>query len=624
MSFRNRLTLFFVAIVIVPMVSVAFVLFSLISDNEDGKADARLAARQETAINLYSQDREQAAKLARRIGGDSALAAALRSGDDAAATARARELLRELGAVRIRIADRARERVDVGSPDATAPVRSELQDSGGAQFGVLEVSDRSASVYVRNVQRLAELQAVVRADGRTLASTLRGAPDEPLPRVGTVSVGDDELRVASFDAPGFGDERTRVSVLASLDAVESDVARSRLLAGGVLAGFFVLAFTCAVLVSRSLQAQIGGFLDAAKRLGRGDFTAQVPIYGRDEFAALGNEFNLMARQLEARLEELRLERARLEGSMRRLGDAFASNLDRDALLELAVRTSVDGVAADGGRASVRHGEAAAHNGDPAGLEALVGEAEAEALASGDPREVSTAAGSVLTWPMRGAKGEGEVIGLVSVWRRGRPFTTRETDLFHYLAGQAGVSLENVGLHETVQRQAVTDELTGLFNHRRFQEAMASEVERARRFETGVGLVMLDIDNFKSVNDTHGHQTGDRVLQAVAAVLREQSREIDVPARYGGEELAVVLPGTDLEGAFELAERVREKIAALSFPVEDGGALRVTASCGAAAIPESGHDQRSLIAAADAALYAAKRAGKNRTERAQAVGARPSQ
>jgi GGDEF domain-containing protein len=265
----------------------------------------------------------------------------------------------------------------------------------------------------------------------------------------------------------------------------------------------------------------------------------------------------MARQLEARLEELRLERGRLEGSMRRLGEAFASNLDRDALLEIAVRTCIDGVAADGGRASVRHGTGAAHHGDPAGLEGLVGEAEAEALAAGKSREVATDAGSVLTHPLRGAKGDGEVLGLVSVWRRGRPFTERERELFTYLAGQAGVSLENVGLHETVQRQAVTDELTGLFNHRRFQESLANEVERARRFEAGVGLVMLDIDNFKSVNDTYGHQTGDRVLAAVAAVLREQSREIDEPARYGGEELAVVLPGTDLEGAYNLAERVRE-------------------------------------------------------------------
>ena len=121
-----------------------------------------------------------------------------------------------------------------------------------------------------------------------------------------------------------------------------------------------------------------------------------------------------------------------------------------------------------------------------------------------------------------------------------------------------MSIENVDLHETVERQAVTDELTGLSNRRRFQEAMAAEVERSRRFGQPVGLVLLDLDDFKRVNDTYGHQQGDLVLREVARVLRETSREIDEPARYGGEELAVVLPGTDLEGAFNLAERVRER------------------------------------------------------------------
>jgi len=206
---------------------------------------------------------------------------------------------------------------------------------------------------------------------------------------------------------------------------------------------------------------------------------------------------------------------------------------------------------------------------------------------------------------------------VSVARHGAPFGAGERELFHYLAGQAAVSIENVGLHETVERQAVTDELTGLFNRRRFQEAMATEVERARRFQQPLGLVLLDIDDFKQVNDTYGHQQGDLVLREVARVLRESSREIDEPARYGGEELAVVLPGTDLHGAYNLAERMRAEIEALELPLLDGiGNLRVTASFGVATLPGSAEDTRGLFAAADDALYRAKRSGKNRTERAE--------
>jgi diguanylate cyclase (GGDEF)-like protein len=627
-SFRNRLTLFFVAIVILPMVSMAFVLFRLLSDNERGKADARIAARQQTARNLFAEDVERAGRLAVRIGGDATLARALRGGDEGAATRRAEVLLQELGLARVRIADaRGKAVVDAGSSVATAVAERDLVDRGGRRYR-LELSDRTAPAYARSVKRITGLDVVVRSGDQTLGATLRGVPSGPLPLpVGEVDVGDTEYRVASFaDRQGFGSARTRVSLFAGQEKTDEAIGKARLLAGALLAGFFILAFTFAAVVSRSLQARITTFLDAARRLGRGDFSAEVPIEGHDEFAALGVEFNSMAKQLEGRLEELGEQRARLENQVRRIGEAFASNLDRDALLEIAVRTTVEGVAADGGRATLRPGpgrapEERAASGDLAGLTEVVAQVEGEVLASGQPREVSGDAGSALGHPLRGARDEIE--GVVSVWRRDRPFAPSERELFHYLAAQAGVSVENVELHETVQRQAVTDELTGLSNHRRFQEALGSELERARRFETGVGLVMLDVDNFKLVNDTHGHQVGDTVLREVARVLRAESREVDEPARYGGEELAVILPAADLEGAFGLAERVREGIEALTFPVPSGPPLRVTASFGAAALPESAHDQGSLIAAADAALYAAKRSGKNRTMRAEPQGARPS-
>ncbi|HXD58153.1 MAG TPA: GGDEF domain-containing protein, partial [Thermoleophilaceae bacterium] len=187
--------------------------------------------------------------------------------------------------------------------------------------------------------------------------------------------------------------------------------------------------------------------------------------------------------------------------------------------------------------------------------------------------------------------------------------------------QAAVSIENANLHETAQRLAVTDELTGLFNVRHFQEALENEVERSRRFSSPVGLAMLDIDNFKKVNDTYGHQQGDVVLVEVARALRSLSRDIDVPARYGGEELAVILPQTDLDGAELLAERMRAAVADLAVKRLDGqGVLKITASFGVAAFPESADARKSLIAAADAALYRAKHGGKNQVQRADAVRA----
>ena len=625
MSFRNRLTLFFVLIVVVPMVSVAFVLFRLISDNEGGKSDARIAARQSAAINLYSEDHDRADRAAVAIGRDPGLAQALRSGDRAAIARRVSVLMPAQGARRVVIVAPSGQVVaDVGSRDGTFPAERDLVGQGGKRFGRLEVAVTDARAYAGLVRRVTGLQTVVRRDDAVIASTLPGVQASALPRTrGSVDFGGVSYRAATYDVPGFLGANAAVTLLESRQQTTSNVQRSRLLAGGILLGFFILAFTFAVLVSRSLQRQIDSFLIAARRLGSGDFSTQVPTSGRDEFAQLGQEFNKMSQQLEERLAELDRERERLQEAMRRIGETFASNLDRDALLEIVVRTAVDGVGAEVGRAAIRPREGerleqVATVGNVDGMEEVLREVEARALRSGEPSDAQIEEAVALSHPLRRRDGDrpGEVAGLVSIARPQRAFTSAETDLFHYLAGQAEVSIENVGLHETVERQAVTDELTGLSNRRRFQEAMQTEIERSRRFGQPLGLVMLDIDDFKQVNDRYGHIQGDLVLREVARVLRDSSREIDDPARYGGEELAVVLPGTDLQGAYNLAERVRTGIEALRLPLLDGdGTLSVTASFGVATLPGSGYDMRSLIEAADEALYKAKRTGKNKTVRA---------
>jgi len=621
MSFRARLTLFFVLIVIVPMLSVAIVLFRLIADNETGKADAGLRVTSRVAVRLYDEARSAADDVVAAVGTDRQLAAALRDRREPAAQERARALLATRAIERIELTGGDVD-LSVGSPDAIAPTERNLVGEGGERFGRLEVSVTAAREYAREVRATTGDDVAVTAGGRLLASTVRGLTLEQVPAAGgpvDVEVGDERYRAVTVDEPGFGGGTVAVTVFGD-EAGEGAVTRSRWLAAGILFGFLVLALTFAVAVSRSLQAQIGSFLAAARRIASGDFSTEVTTTGRDEFAELGAEFNKMSHQLEARLEDLRQERARLQTSLRRIGQTFASNLDRDALLEIVVRTAVDGLGAGGGRASARPAP-----GRPLQEVVRAGEvdesletlrrAEAEALAGGQAAEASDGDAHALAHALSGPE-PGELIGLLSVVRTGAPFEDRDRELFSYLAGTASVSIQNVALHEAVQRQAVTDELTGLFNHRRFQEAIVAEVERARRFNQPVSLVMLDIDHFKRVNDTYGHQQGDRVLAEVARVLRESSREIDAPARYGGEELALVVPQTDLDGAYLLAERVRQEVEALDIPLLDGsGSIRVTASLGVASLPANADDGGSLIAAADAALYAAKRAGRNKTMRA---------
>jgi two-component system cell cycle response regulator len=161
-------------------------------------------------------------------------------------------------------------------------------------------------------------------------------------------------------------------------------------------------------------------------------------------------------------------------------------------------------------------------------------------------------------------------------------------------------------HRELERLSATDPLTGLFNRRRMMEALDHEVRRSRRLKHTFAVIMADVDHFKRYNDANGHPAGDAVLKKVADILREATRDVDVAARYGGEEFFVLMPETEGAGAAEVADRVRERLAAEKLP---GGT--VTLSFGVAEFPAHGDIGETLIAIADAALYQAKREGRDR-------------
>jgi two-component system cell cycle response regulator len=180
------------------------------------------------------------------------------------------------------------------------------------------------------------------------------------------------------------------------------------------------------------------------------------------------------------------------------------------------------------------------------------------------------------------------------------------------ASYAALALRNAWLLEQVQRLAATDGLTKIANRRTFEQTLEREVARATRSAEHVSLVMVDIDHFKSLNDTHGHQAGDEVLRNVAAALAMECRDFDTAARYGGEEFAVVLPGCGPEEAAKIADRLRKAVSAAPSIVE------ITASAGVATFPSHAGDADTLVRAADDALYTSKRNGRNRTTPAAGV------
>jgi diguanylate cyclase (GGDEF)-like protein len=190
------------------------------------------------------------------------------------------------------------------------------------------------------------------------------------------------------------------------------------------------------------------------------------------------------------------------------------------------------------------------------------------------------------------------------------FGEETTKLAEWLCSQAAIALENARLHDVVQWQAITDELTGLVNRRRFLDALRSEITKGQRLGGRLSVVLTDLDDFKLINDSFGHHAGDEVLLAFADLLRAHGRDVDVAARLGGEEFAMLLPQTDLEGGAAAAERLREGLARLSLPSPDGGLLRVTASFGVASYPPTDSVDH-LLRLADSALYHAKAEGKDR-------------
>ncbi len=172
-------------------------------------------------------------------------------------------------------------------------------------------------------------------------------------------------------------------------------------------------------------------------------------------------------------------------------------------------------------------------------------------------------------------------------------------------------------HERIAQEAMTDPLTGLWNRRQMAETLDREVSRAIRFGHEISLIILDVDDFKRINDRLGHLQGDLVLENVADLVKDATRDIDVAARYGGDELALILVETESEGATILAERLRERVRDTEVPVRDGGTMGVTISVGVATIPDSADDLESLVDGADRALLRAKGAGKNQIRTAPA-------
>jgi diguanylate cyclase (GGDEF)-like protein len=230
----------------------------------------------------------------------------------------------------------------------------------------------------------------------------------------------------------------------------------------------------------------------------------------------------------------------------------------------------------------------------------------------DTRVKGDAVGAVVAFPLR-CRGRtvGALIGLDRAAASREPrMSPANLRAVRILLEPAAVALDSSLLLKRAEALSVTDDLTHLYNSRYLDLVLRKETKRASRSGRPLSLLFIDLDGFKSINDTHGHLFGSRALVEAAAVIRGSARETDVVARFGGDEFALVLPDTGAEGAFAVGARIRERMAEHVFLVDDGLHIHLTGSVGVATLPDVANSAEELIHAADKAMYQVKDSGKN--------------
>jgi diguanylate cyclase (GGDEF)-like protein len=483
------------------------------------------------------------------------------------------------------------------------------------------------NVRLRRVARASEVTLTL-LNGRTVIATtdpLGALPDQPLE-------GEFAARFGTGRKLAVANEATSLS-LTVLSSTRPATAEGRtklvLLFGGLLLVLTVLIVLVGYVVSGLVTRPVEDLKEAALAVSRGDLTQRVDVSGDAELATLGEAFNQMTDNLRAYVSELERSRNEFQAAISRLGDVLVSTHDIGGIIDVVLEACTLTMRAEEAlflervampariRATAAQSWAVPDlqlngtgvAGAAARTLAPVVLPGPEALDPSEPQVEAAVAVPVVS--------DGRLFGVLAAYGKqgGGVFSAADVNTLQTLARQAEVAIGNVLLHDETQRQARTDGTTGLWNRREFELRARESVVGAERFGDPFGVILIDIDDFKQVNDRYDHSTGDAALIWIASRLSEATREVDFVARWGGEEFTVLLPRAGHDETATVAERVRSAVA--NEPMVEGSKIiPLTVSVGMACHPDDGTTAEELFKAADAALLRAKRMGKNRVERAR--------
>ena len=560
----------------------------------------------------------------------------------------AREFLLQIGVVlsELREAESAQRGYLLTGTDSYLAPFADLSQSIPTRLKELNLSATGAS-QLQN--RVAQLDALATEKLKELQQTITLRRDHGFEAANEVVMTHRGKQL--MDRAGEVVNQIKAVQRAEIDrrGVELQEVHERLVIGLVLGTLAVAACVLLTngLIVRSVRRPLEELKKGISRIAAGDLTQDIDAYGNDELNQLARAFNAMMTDLRTerasrqsaeeevargaislKAHSLELERrTRTIDLLGRMANRLPGSKDEPEFVRVIERFVPQILPGARGALYVlsnsqnllrRIGEW----NEPTGSAAEFAPSECWGIRRGHPHAVSDAsndvvcphvnAGELIGYRCLPLVAQGETVGLFYIEERQGEAEINDQDL-HALVETIGLSLVNMRLQEKLRNQSIRDPLTGLFNRRYLEESLELECSRAERSREPIGIVMLDVDHFKRFNDTFGHEAGDVVLKRIGEILSRAVRQGDVACRFGGEEFVLVLPGTGVAEAMEVAERVRLSVQKLEVSYRNQPLGKTTVSLGVATYPAAGRAPTELIDAADQALYAAKNAGRDRLE-----------